>query len=161
MAIEFAGIYLHNTHSNKLIKLCDTLSIQQPTISYSENQLKTTLKSLFGTMDNDHSEKRSLNITHSFYIYHHSDTYFVFIARSELTNEGKLWDFYTDLKKDMNPLCRGNLKNLQHEDLENGIYQKHLQPNLENLMQTYKSVIKFDKVNTAQTKVNDVKQIMK
>ena len=55
--------------------------------------------------------KKSLNFTHSYYIFPTMDTYFCFVARVD-TSEDKLYGFYGDLKRDLTTVCRGNLQNL-------------------------------------------------
>lgn len=62
-------------------------------------------------MENDGDEKKSLNQNYSYFVFHHSHVYFVFIARSEI-NQDKLFNFYTDLKKDLGLMCKNNLKTL-------------------------------------------------
>jgi hypothetical protein len=111
VAVEYAGIYVHHEEFTKLFKICDSLPILKPTISIAESQLKTTLKSLFDTMEDDDFEKKTLNMTHSYYIFFHTNLYFVFVTRSDINDEGKVRAFYLDLKKDLGPVCRGNLKN--------------------------------------------------
>ena len=61
-------------------------------------------------------------MTFSYYIYFHSQCYFVFIARTEINDEAKIKQFYVDLKKDLGTVCRGNLNSLQNEDLEDNAF---------------------------------------
>ena len=63
-------------------------------------------------MDNDSSEKKTFDMTYSYYIFFHSNVYFVFVARTEINDENKMRMFYLDLKKDIGPISRGDLKNL-------------------------------------------------
>ncbi len=87
-------------------------------------------------MKDDDTHKKSLknNFQFSYFIYHHSSVYFVFVAKSELSDD-KLFNFYLDLRKDLKAVCKGDLNNLQDQELSDGFYQRKLQPKLELRMQ--------------------------
>ena len=72
-------------------------------------------------MKQDEPKKVGLNFSHSYFIYHNSDVYFVFIARQELSDD-KLFNFFLDLKKDLISVCRGNLNHLQDDEVGEGFY---------------------------------------
>ena len=74
--------------------------------------IKSTIKSLYKTLENDQSEKKTVNMSHSQYIYFHSNLYFVIVARTDINDDSKLRSFYYDLMKDLKPISRGNLENL-------------------------------------------------
>ncbi len=99
-------------------------------------------------MKNDETKKVNLNFSHSYFIFHNSDVYFVFIAKQELTDE-KLFNFFLDLKKDLNKVCRYNLANLQDDEVGDHFYQRQLEPSLDQRLKQYQSSIKVDKVKIA------------
>ena len=117
MAVEYAGIYLHIVEDNEIVKLCDSMAIHKTALSVSTSQIKKTIKSLINTMDDGQFEKKTFNMEFSYYIYFHTNIYFVIVARTEINDEGKVKQFYNDLKKDLGPICRGNLASLQDENL--------------------------------------------
>ena len=73
--------------------------------------MKKTIKASLGTLKQDEPKKVGMNFSHSYFIYHNSDVYFVFVARQELSDD-KLFNFFLDLKKDLLSVCRGNLNQL-------------------------------------------------
>lgn len=111
-SIEYAGIFLNKQEGKQdFIKLCDTAVFQKPSVDFQDKQVKSTLKALLKTMENDDSQKKTYNFTHSFFVYFNSNVYFVILGRSELS-EDKLFNFYLDLKKDLLSICRNKLSSL-------------------------------------------------
>ena len=129
MSIEYAGIYIHLESNNKLIKLCDTLPFLKPQTNFTESEVKKTIKAFLGTMNNDENNKKTLAYSTSYFLFHHSDVYFIFIARTEIS-EDKMENFYMDLKKDLGLVCRNNLKSLQEKEISEGQFQNSLEPTL-------------------------------
>ncbi len=85
--------------SKKVVKLCDSSPFLKPTVAFTDGDIKKTIKSFLGVTADDESNKKSLNYSHS---------YFIFIARSEIS-EDKLEAFYMDLKNDLKLVCQKNL----------------------------------------------------
>eukprot|EP00347_Sterkiella_histriomuscorum_P000634 403375087 len=116
---------------------------------------------MHGELKNDEKQNKKLNFSHEYYLFHHTQVYFVFIAKSGMKID-TLENFYLDLKKDILSVCRNNLNVLQDQELNDGFYQRQLQPKLEQRLKTYQSTVgKSEKVQIAQQKVDIVKVEMK
>ena len=89
-----------------------------------------------GSLKDDETCTKTLNFQHSFFVFHHSSVYFIFVGKKELTDD-KLFNFYLDLKKDLTQACKGSLYNLQDQELSDGFYQRQLQPKLELRLSQY------------------------
>lgn len=129
-AVDYAGIYFLNNDSNKILKLCDTLCITKPTVSFQESQIKSMVKALIDDLKDDQGTTKKLNFSHQYYIFQHSSVFFVFVGKQELPL-AKLENFYMDLKSDLKKVCRNKLETLQDIELNDGFYQRQLQPQLE------------------------------
>lgn len=79
------------------------------------------LKALIDELKDDENTKKTLNFSHSYFVFQHSSVFFVFVARSEISTD-KLQNFYLDLKKDLSSVCRNNLDTLQDQELNDGFY---------------------------------------
>ena len=119
-------------------------------MSIPEPGIKSKVKQNAGKTPENGTQKVKFNSDSTLHLFNVGDgVTLAFIAKNDV-NEEKLGRLKEDLQKDLLLICRGNLSTLQDAEMNDGHYQRQLEPKMESRINAYRTLIKSNKVKEAQ-----------
>ena len=158
--VEYVGAFVVSMDDGSTRKLFDSAPFLKSAVSLAtETQARKALKELRGQVEVNRVAKKALNFQHSVYVYSPGgDVFFAFAAAKD-SPEAKLFALYSDLRSDLEQVCR--IDRIQDLSLVDGHFQRQLEPKLEARIDQYRSVIKGEKIKIAFGKADEAKALMK